>query len=122
MSLTEVLEWLTGSGGGAFLVISWAISWGLEKTEWWENLSSQARALTILGLAAVLGIIATFLKLNPLIVAAMEPYFQPIMYSILAWLGTQIAHKFNPTKAGEPDVVVGFTPVEPESEEQVTNG
>lgn len=116
MSLIEVLEWITGAGGGAFLIISWAVSWGLEKTEWWEGLTSQVRALFILGLSVVLGIIATALKLNPQVVEAIEPFFQPIMYSILAWLGTQIAHKFNPTKPGEPDIAVSVVPPVPAEE------
>jgi len=92
-NLSEVLKWLTGTGGGAFLLISWAIAWGLEGVPKWEALSSKLKTLIILGLSAVLGVLATWLLQFPDLVAAIDVYFRPVLYVVMVWLGSQTAHK-----------------------------
>lgn len=91
--LGNILEWLTSSEGGAFIVVAWAVSWLLEDVERWHALPSKTRSLIILGLSAVLGVVSVVLQQNPDVVAAIEPYFQPVYYAILAWLTTQGAYK-----------------------------
>ncbi len=92
MNLSEVLNWLVGPDSGAFVVISIAISVFLEDVAWWANLKSKWKYLIILGLAILLGIGGAILSANPNAVAAIEPYFKPFMYAILAWLSTQGIH------------------------------
>lgn len=93
MSFENILAWLTGADGGAFLLVSWAVSWGLEGTAFWEKLSSQAKALIILVVAGLLGAVAAALQSNPALVATLEPYLRPLIYAVLAWLGTQVPHR-----------------------------
>lgn len=95
MTLTDILNWLTGADAGAFLLVSWAIAWGLEGTAWWQSLKSQLKVLIIVGVSGALGASAVALQASPQIVAALEPYLQPLIYAVLAWLGTQTAHKIN---------------------------
>lgn len=95
MIFTDILSWITGADGGAFLFVSWAISWALEGVSVWENLSPKVKSLAILIVSALLGSLAVALQQSPELVAAIEPYFQPVIYAVLAWLGTQTAHKFN---------------------------
>lgn len=92
MDLTGVLAWLTGSGGGAFLLISWAASWGLEGVTWWHNLKAQVKVIIILAFSGLLGAGAAALQANPDLVAAIEPYIRPLIYGVMAWLSTQTAH------------------------------
>jgi len=102
MSLENVLAWLTGADAGAFLVVTWLASWGLEEFAFWQKLSSKARQLIILLLAAALGAGAQWLADNPATVAALQPYVQPAIYAAIAWLGSQVAHRLN-TARGKPD-------------------
>lgn len=95
MEFSEFLSWLTGVDGGAFILVSWAISWALEGVSGWEAMSSRVKSLVILAVSSLLGGLAVALQQNPALVAAIEPYFQPLIYAVLAWLGTQTAHKFN---------------------------
>lgn len=95
---SDVLSWLTGSDAGAFVVVAWFLSWLLEGWGKWEELSSKAKSLIILGIALLLGVGAVVLKQNPAIVALVDPYFRAAMYAILAWLGTQVAHRANPLR------------------------
>lgn len=93
MSFTELLAWLTGPDGGAFLLVSWAISWGLNGTAFWQKLSPQTKTLIILVVSGLLGAGAAALQSNPALVAAIEPYVRPVIFAVMAWLGTQTAHR-----------------------------
>ena len=95
MDLQNLLDWLTGADAGAFLVVTWFASWGLEKASFWQKISSQLKAVTILVLAGILGGGSGWLSANPKVVGAIQPYVQPAIYGALAWLGSQTAHKFN---------------------------
>jgi hypothetical protein len=94
--LTDFLSWLTGTGGGAFILVAWAVSWGLEGLPWWDTLTSKLKQLIILGTAVVLGLLGVWLNSMPAVVAVIEPYFRVVMYVVLAWLSTQVAHKLDP--------------------------
>lgn len=98
MTFSNFLAWLTSPDGGAFLLISWAASWGLEGWSWWEKRSANAKKLLILAASAVLGAGAAALQAHPEIVAAIEPILQPVIYIVIAWLGTQTAHKLNTSR------------------------
>lgn len=98
-TLTDVLAWLTGPAAGSFLVVAWFASWYFEKKTWFQNLAGETRAFIIVALAALLGIGAQVLAGFPDVVALITPYFQPVMYALVAWLGTQVAHAGNPFKS-----------------------
>lgn len=93
--LENVLSWLTSSDGGALLLVLWFVSWALEEMDWWHTLDSRVRSIAILVTSVVIALLAVILQRNPALVAAVEPYFQPAYYVILAWLATQTVHKLN---------------------------
>lgn len=92
MDLQNVLAWLSGADSGAFVVISVAVSVLLEDTKWWNGLKSKFKYLIILAFAILLGIGSAILASYPVAVAAIDPYFKPFMYAVLAWLATQGIH------------------------------
>lgn len=98
MGVNDLIAWLTGADGGAFIFITWALSWAFEEATWWQALSSKLKSLIILILSALLGVGSVALQQNPALVAALEPYLQPVIYIVIAWLGTQVAHRINPAK------------------------
>lgn len=90
--VNEVLKWLAGAGSIA--VVSWAVSWFLEGTAWWEGISSKLRGLIILLVSVLLGIGATWvLSLPPETLAPIMPYLTTALLIIGSWLGTQVAHR-----------------------------
>lgn len=93
MDLTGILSWLTGADGGAFLLVSWAVAWGLEGWTTWQKLSAQLKILIILAASGLFGAGAAALQSNPELVAAIEPYLRPLIYGVMAWLSTQTAHR-----------------------------
>ena len=93
MNLEQILQWLTSSDGGALIVVMWFVSWGLEELDWWQSLESKARSLIILGTAAAIALLAAALQTRPDWVAAIDPFFQPVYYVLLAWLATQTVHR-----------------------------
>lgn len=99
--LENVLEWLTSSDGGALILVTWFVSWALEEAGWWHALESRLRAIIMLVVAAVIAIVAVVLQNNPALVAAIDPYFEPVYYIILAWLATQTAHRLNTARKVE---------------------
>jgi hypothetical protein len=98
MQFSELLKWITGPDGGAFLILSWALSWGLEGFSFWQKLTSKARSLIILGAAILFGLAGVWLSTRPDIVELIEPYVQVVIYIIVAWLATQTAHRLNPLR------------------------
>ena len=94
MNLQELIEFL--SGPGAFIVVTWAISWGFEEFAWWHNLSSKLRALIILGASVLIGTGATYLStMPPETLAPYEPFVVAVVAVIGAWLSAQGAHKID---------------------------
>jgi hypothetical protein len=102
--LADVLAWITGSGGGSFLIVTWLVSWALEKVAWWDKLNSKVKSTLIVVLAGVLGVGSQVLLLNPDLVAVIDPYFKPVMYIAITWLTSQIAHAKDPSRAKEVKV------------------
>ena len=89
---SEVITWLIG--GGTVAVVSWFVSWFLEPLVWWQALRSQVRSLIILGAALVIGLVATYLAgLPPEKLEPYLPYLNTFVLAIVAWLGSQVAHR-----------------------------
>lgn len=98
MEIGNLLNWLTGADSGAFIVVSWALSWALEDWDKWQALASKLKSLIILIVSIALGAGAVWLQMHPATMAAIEPYTQPVTFVILTWLATQIPHKLNPSR------------------------
>lgn len=96
--LNSVLDWLTGADAGAFVVLLFLMSWGFEGAAWFQKLSGRARELLTLAGAALLAVGAVVLQGQPELVDALDPYFKPVMYIVLAWLAKEGAHKLNPAR------------------------
>lgn len=96
--LREILEWLTGVDGGAFLVVSIAFAWLLEDSQKWQALSGKIKWLIMLLVTAVLGAISAWLLTKPELVELIEPYARPTIYALLAWSANQGAHLINPKR------------------------
>jgi hypothetical protein len=91
-TLTEVLTWIVSSSGGAYFIVAWFVSWALEKTQFWKDLSSQIKVIIIIVSAGIIGAVAQILLNNPDTVAMIDPYVRPIIFTTLVWLTTQGAH------------------------------
>jgi hypothetical protein len=89
-STSEILVWLTGAGSIA--LVGWFVSWLLDDLAWWQSLPSQAKQAAILGMALVIGLLATWLLSRPDLVAALDAYVKTAMAAIVAWLSTQVAY------------------------------
>jgi hypothetical protein len=88
----EVVTWLIT--GGAVAVVSWFASWFLEGFAWWGNLKSQVKSLIILLLALGVGMLATWVRSLPAeALAPYVPYLNLLVLTIVAWLGSQVAHR-----------------------------
>lgn len=97
-TFSDLLAFLTGAGG-ATLLVAWAASWALSGMAWWEKLDSRAKSLGILGIALLLGVLATYVQsLPPEQLALIEPYMQTVIAVVGVWLATQVAHKVNPQR------------------------
>ncbi len=90
------LKWLTSVDGGALIIIMWTVAWGLEKFNWWQQLDKTLKQLIVLVAAIFVGLLATVAQQNPGFVNAVEPYFEPVMYIVMAWLTGQGFHEINP--------------------------
>ena len=94
-TLGEFLAWLAGPG--AVIVVLWALSWGLDKNEWWLSLDSRLKQAVVLVLSGIIGIGSVYLLSLPAeYLAKYAPYFKVIFGIGGAWLVTQIAHVKNP--------------------------
>ena len=96
MDLKEFLMYLVGGGG--FVVVNFAISWALEGTQWWADLSSKTKSITILGVAVCVGLGAQWLLLNAQIIDVIAPYAGAVIAIVSAWLTLQTAHAKNPMR------------------------
>lgn len=93
--LENLLGWLTSTDGGAFALVLWGASWGLEELPQWQKLNPKAKSLAILGIASVVAVGAAVLQAYPDVVAWLDPFLTPVYYVVLAWLATQTVHKLN---------------------------
>jgi hypothetical protein len=92
-NLKDFLSWLTGLDGGAFILVMWVVSWGLSGVSWWEALDAKLKQIIIIGAAVVLGILGVLMQNAPAFVAAVDPFFKPVMSIVLLWLASQTVRK-----------------------------
>lgn len=92
MTFAEILTLLVT--GGAVGAVAWFASWFLEGFAFWDKLPSKLKSLIILVLAILVGILATWLlSLPPEQLAPYLPYISMVIMTVVAWLGTQVAHR-----------------------------
>lgn len=72
VELQEFLQWLI-TGGGSIL----AVSWLLERMQWFQRLSPEAKDYTIFGASVVVGCgaLAVVMFVPPAILTAISPFF-----------------------------------------------
>ena len=89
-SLIEVVRLLaTGVGAGAI------VAFLMEKSSWFQKLSSQTRWWVILAICMVLPVLATVaLQFVPAAMwETLTPYWNALAAGFMVWLGSQAAHK-----------------------------
>jgi len=91
--MDSAIEWLIGSNVGVLILVTFAASWLLEKSAWWNNIQSQWKQLIVLAIAILLGVGLVGLKQNPGVMNAIRPYFDIAVAIVLAWFSMQFAHK-----------------------------
>lgn len=90
--LNEVIGWL--ATGGAVAAVAWFASWALEGFSVWNALPSRLKSLVILALSLLIGLLATWVRLlPPEQLIRIMPYANTAILTIVAWLGTQVAHR-----------------------------
>jgi hypothetical protein len=94
-SLYETVA-LLAQGVGVGVVLSFL----LERIPVFQNLSSDAKWYSTLGISVGLPVLATVALQNvpPDIWAQVEPYWQALSLGFLAWGGSQVAHKLDANK------------------------
>lgn len=98
IELETFLMWLVA--GGAWLFTSWLISWGLERWDKWQGLSSKTKSVVILFFALLLGVLATWLlTLPPEAFAKIMPYGKVVVSTIISWAVLQGFHYKDPRRA-----------------------
>lgn len=88
-NLGEFFTWL--GTAGAFATIMALV---LERVPNWDNLSSEAKSIVSLVVAALLGMASyALVRWVPAgVVEGLEPYYQVILSAVAVWLGSQYAH------------------------------
>jgi CHASE2 domain-containing sensor protein len=97
-NLQSILDWLTGSSGGAFVVVSFFASTMLEKFAWWKNIKREVKIAIMLVFSGLLGAGSYALTTNPQLVATIEPYVMPFVYIMALWLTQDKYHQNNKKK------------------------
>jgi len=90
-NLDNLVTWLMA--GGSVVVVSWFTAWAFEQLAWFQKIGSKGRSALILLMAILLGIGTTLLVNNPEVFEAIRQYAQVVLTTIVAWLGTQAAHR-----------------------------
>ncbi len=92
-TLQSLVAWLSAPDGGAFIVISMAISYLAEKLAWWHKIKYGWKVAIMFGLALAIRLGAVLLLANPELMAMIEPYYDFFVASLLGWNILEIIHK-----------------------------
>lgn len=89
-NLQEVLVWLAGIGAPA--VVMYVLSWVVENWAGWSLLPKNVKFIIPLVVSVLISFGASELLKYPDIISGIQPWFQVIMSSILAYLASQKAY------------------------------
>lgn len=94
LNLKEFLTFL--SLGGAAVATQVLVSILVEKAAWFQALSEAGRLALTVGLAAVLGVVATLIVnlTPPETLQALQPYFLSVVLAVSPFIGGELAHRF----------------------------
>ena len=106
-NLTDFLSWLSGPTAGGLIIISWFISWALDKYDFWIDLSRNTKLTIMWFVAVALGVGGHLLMQSPNIVEIIDPYFKIILGVTVAWLSTQVAYEINPARKDKTEEIDG---------------
>ena len=87
-NLNEVLLWVVGGVGAAYLV-GRVVSLLLENLAFWHNLPAQLKLVLTMVFSVAISAGAQVLLTNTLLIEQLSPWFTLAMQAILAWLGSQ---------------------------------
>lgn len=93
MDLTNlglVLLWIAGIGAPA--IVAYVLSWVVENWKAWSTFPKEVKFLTPMVVSVLLSVGAQQLLKYPDIIASIQPWFQVLMSSILAYLASQKAY------------------------------
>ena len=83
----SVLVWLVA--GGSVYVVGYTLAWVAENFEFWHKLPPIVKTLVPIVLSILVGFGAQQLLAMPDIVEGIQPYWELIVITVLAWLGSQ---------------------------------
>lgn len=100
----ELLKYLAGPG--ALVIVTVAVSWGLEGWVEWQRLDGKVKSALMLFFAVAIGVGGVAAQSLPAeTIATIEPYAQVILLIVGAWVSTQVAHGLNPTRAKNKNLI-----------------
>lgn len=89
-SLEQVLLWIAGIGAPA--IVAYVLSWVVENWKVWSTLPKEVKFLAPMIVSVLLSIGASQLLHYPDVIASIQPWFQVVMSSVLAYLASQKAY------------------------------
>lgn len=89
-NLEVVLLWIVGIGAPS--IVAYVLSWVVENWKLWSTLPKEVKFLTPMVVSVLLSIGAAQLLKYPDIIASIQPWFQVVMSSVLAYLSSQKAY------------------------------
>lgn len=90
MDFQEVLLWLTGIGAPA--VVMYILSWVVENWKGWSLLPKDIKFLLPMIVSVLLSFGASQLLKYPDVITTIQPWFQVLMTSVIAYLASQKAY------------------------------
>jgi len=89
-SLEQVLLWIAGLGAPA--IVAYVLSWVVENWKVWSTLPKEVKFLTPMIVSVLLSVGAAQLLKYPDVIASIQPWFQVVMASVIAYLSSQKAY------------------------------
>jgi hypothetical protein len=93
VGFAQFLAWLTGPSAGGFVLLATFAAVFLEDFAFWKTAAPSLKYGLFLIFGAALGVGAVALQAHPETVAAIDPFFRPVAYAVVAWLASQGVHE-----------------------------
>lgn len=86
----QVLLWIAGIGAPA--IVAYVLSWVVENWKLWSTFPKEVKFLVPMIVSVLLSLGAVQLLHYPDVIASIQPWFQVVMASVLAYLASQKAY------------------------------